>query len=384
MSVPFAGHGLIAEPGRASKTDGWLILSSLLLMASGFLAIYSVDAARTGTTYMAKQMIFAAMGIGVFFACSKIDLSWWRKAATPLYIFNLMLLAATLLFLKKKNGSSRWIEIGPIQFQPSELSKILICITLMAFFVNREDELGEFKTIALSFLHIVPPMILLIMQPHYGGAACFFVAWLTMVVYARVPWRTLAIIFVSIAAMGGLALSNDTVASKVFKGYQLRRIKGMSAADPNAPEADKASIQKSQATTYQQRMAAIAIGAGGWGGQGYLKGEQKRSGYIPEQQTDFIFSVVGEEGGLVGSMLILALYAFFFYRVWLVAFSAQTFQGRLVAAGLMSILALHTIVNLAMVLKIGPVIGLWLPFMSYGGTALWMCMAAVGFLNQAK
>jgi rod shape determining protein RodA len=139
-----------------------------------------------------------------------------------------------------------------------------------------------------------------------------------------------------------------------------------------------------QGRDFQQYNSKIAIGSGGSTGEGFFRGEQKAAGMIPEQQTDFIFSVIGEEGGFFGSSLVIGLFGVFFFFVWRRAFLAQTMMGRLTAIGLMAVLGFHTMVNLAMVLGFGPVVGLWLPFMSHGGTALWMCMGALGLLDQCE
>ncbi len=128
---------------------------------------------------------------------------------------------------------------------------------------------------------------------------------------------------------------------------------------------------------YQTDRAEIAFGVGGVSGTGYLKGEQKMGHFIPEQNDDFIFTVIGEEGGLIGCTLVLAAYGFFFYRLWLVMFFASDPYYKMIVGGLFASLGFHMFVNIAMVLHIVPVVGLWLPFLSYGGSAMWMCMSAV-------
>jgi rod shape determining protein RodA len=143
-------------------------------------------------------------------------------------------------------------------------------------------------------------------------------------------------------------------------------------------------VRDVRGSDYQTWRAEIAFGVGGVTGEGFLRGEQKRGRFIPEQHNDFILTVLGEEGGLVGTSILVCCFAVFFYRIFLIMFQATEFFYRLVATGIFAVLAFHTVVNTFMVVQLLPVVGLWLPFMSHGGTALWLCLACLGLLLNIR
>lgn len=349
--------------------DLWLLLSAALLILTGLLSVSSISFQAFG----ARQLIFAALGIGVFYVFNRIRLDTWRALATPLYLINLGLLIAVLFFGKSRGITSRWIEIGPMQFQPSEVSKLILAITIAAFFANREDHAREWKTLLGAMAHVAPPLALVFLQPHLGATLAILFMALVACVQAGAQWKHIGVTLLALALLATAAW----LTPGVFSQYQRERVYAKVAEF-------RGEGKDIRGSGYQQHQATLAIANGGAFGAGFFRGEQKATGAIPEQQNDFIFSVIGEEGGFFGSILVLALYAFFFYRVWLRVYLAETLMGQVVAASLFAVLAFHTIVNLAMVLSVGPVVGLWLPFASYGGTALWMCMGALGLLDQCK
>lgn len=364
-----ADFGTIArrEPGRT--TDFWLLGSAAALIIVGLLAINSIDQA-THQHNAARQGVFAALGVGVFYFFRKVPLSVWQWASRGLYVLNLALLSLVLVTGHSTKGAQRWIEFGSFQFQPGDLSQIIVALTLASFFVARADEMKAFKTFLLSFLHVLPFVVLLMMQPHYGGAACVLVIWLAIALYAGVPWQHIGASIACVLALVGVAFAGGLLSdyhSGKMKEFFAKILHGTS---------------DTQGKGWQAAQSVKAIAMGGITGTGYLQGGQKAGRYIPEQHNDFIFSVIGEEQGLVGSVVVLALFLLFFYRMWDKGFRCRDPMGRMVSGALLSVLAFHTVVNLAMVLNIGPVIGLWLPFVSNGGTALWTCMAAVGIVDQ--
>jgi rod shape determining protein RodA len=168
-------------------------------------------------------------------------------------------------------------------------------------------------------------------------------------------------------------LQFPAVSGKLVHGYQKGRVKSILNKTKDTQGAD-----------WQTDRAAIAFGVGGVSGTGFMKGEQKRGRFIPEQRNDFVFTVVGEEGGLIGCGILLSAYAFFFYRIFSVMLAATDPFYRYIGTGIFAVLGFHTFVNIAMVLQILPVVGLWLPFMSSGGTAIWLCMACVGLLLNLR
>ncbi|MBS1707830.1 MAG: rod shape-determining protein RodA [Armatimonadetes bacterium] len=365
-----ADFGTIAKREPRRTADWWFFGATLALVMVGLMAINSVDQA-TGQHNAAKQGMFAALGIGVWFVFRKIPLSLWQWAANGLYVLNLGLLSSVLLFGHVVKGAKRWILVGSFQFQPSDLTMILVVLTLAAFFARRTEETGSWKTYGLSFLHVLPSVFLLLLQPHYGRAACVLAIWLVMALYAGVPWKTIGASIACLLALVGFALFTPGL----FKGYHMDRISELFNKVVHG-------TSDTQGTGWQAAQSVKAISMGGLVGTGYGRGEQKAGRFIPEQHNDFVFSVIGEELGLIGSLLVLAVFLTFFFRMWYLGYNTRDPMRRLVTGGLLAFLSFHTVVNLSMVLNIGPVIGLWLPFVSNGGTALMTCMAAVGLADQ--
>ncbi len=357
--------------GRAvkevQKLDVWLIASALILLVGGLIAVHSVDAGSHKVAYLPKQLLWALIGLAPFGVCARVAPEFWQRAHRWLYGINILCLVLVLVMGQAGGGAQRWLSVGPLQFQPSEMSKLLIVVTLSNFYASRLADVRRISTFVLSFLHILPSVVLVYMQPHLGATLTILVIWFVISIYAGVPWSYLITTMLAGVALLGIAFT----VPGLMHGYQKGRALAMFGGD-------------SKSSNYQQTRAKIAFGVGGLMGSGYMKGEEKAAGYIPEQQTDFIFTVMGEEGGFVGCALTLAAYGFFFYRVWVVGFRASNPFGRLVAGGILGFLAFHTIVNLGMNLGVSPVVGLWLPFMSYGGTALWLCMASVGLLANLR
>ena len=360
-----SGYGV--EQRRGPKIDWLLLLSTVILIVVGFMSLYSEGLTHDGGANFRAQLRNTAIGLIPFSIFAFTPTRLFLRGANLIYAINVATLILVLVHGVHKNGSDRWIQIGPIQFQPSEMAKILLVLSLAAFYAKRQDSIRSPVTFGLGILHISVPVILVLLQPHLGAAMTLVVIWFAVSVVAGVPAKFLATAVAIIAAFGGfvvLAVSNPH-APKFLHPYQLQRLLGMSAS--NDPKKGG----------YQTARAEIAFGVGGISGTGYLKGEQKAGHFIPEQYDDFIFTVVGEEGGLIGCSLVLAAYGFFFYRLWLVMFYASDLFYKSIIGGLFAALGFHMFVNIAMVLHILPVVGLWLPFLSYGGTAMWMCMSSV-------
>lgn len=353
------GTGARAVP-VSPKLDTWLLMAGGLLVVIGLLALYSVGHASNDLGLFRKQFILFLVGLVPFFVFLVVDPGFWRRSASWLYVVNLAFLALVLVKGPEINGAKRWIELGFFQFQPSEVAKLLIVLTLSAFYANRLEDVKRLPTFLLSLLHILPPLLLILKQPHLGAAMVILVAWAGISICAGVPWRYLVGLVAAVLALFVVAYSSGRLHS-----YQIQRIDAIFNKDEKA-------------NAYQQMRASIAFGAGGLGGTGYLKGEQKTQ--VPEHHNDFIFTVIGEEGGLIGCTLVLMAFAFFFYRAWLVLYQGEDPYSKMVAAGILSVLAFHTVLNLGMNLDLLPVVGLWLPFLSYGGTAMWLCLAYLGLL----
>jgi rod shape determining protein RodA len=349
------------------RFDPWLIGSALLLMIIGLLCLYSVDAANPSHGYLKKQLMHIGIGVVPFAIFFFVNPHFWRRYALALYGLNAALLALVLWKGRSVGGAQRWLQVGPIDFEPSELAKLLVVITLASFLLMRMDKIRSFSTFILSLLHVAVPLVLVFKQPHLGSTLVILVAWVSICVAAGIRLRFLA--GALIATVVGLTFAMRVPG--VLQPYQQARVKAL--LSPNA-----------QTNGYQPLRAQIAFGSGGLMGTGFLKGQQKQAHYIPEQQNDFIFTVPGEEAGLLGCTVVLILYGVFFYRVWLLMVQSEDVYFKMLTAGIFGILAFHTFANLGMNLQLLPVVGLWLPFMSYGGTAIWLCMSCVALLLNMR
>ena len=337
-------------------------------MTVGFMSLYSEGITHDGGANFRIQIRNTIIGIVPFSIFAFTPTRVWYRLASMIYGLNLLTLIAVFVVGSHKKGAERWIQLGPIQFQPSEMAKILLVITLAAFYAKRQDSIQKLSTYSLGFLHALVPATLILLQPHLAASMVLIVIWFAISLVSGVPGKFLAGTVLIGILIGGIVVAE---APHFLHSYQIERLLGMTSKDPKGKG-------------YQTDRAMIAFGVGGVSGKGYLKGEQKAGHFIPEQHDDFIFTVVGEEGGLIGCTIVLAAFGFFFYRLWLIMLYAADPNSKMIIAGIISALTFHMFVNIAMVLHIIPVAGLWLPFLSYGGTAMWLCMSCVGLALQIR
>lgn len=370
ISNPITGS---SEAKRGPASDPWFLFATVMLMVVGLMSLYSEGVDRDGLSNFKRQLIATFIGIGPFLLMRYVNPKFWRAAWIWLYAFMLMLLMGTLALGADAKGAQRWIDIGPMQFQPSELAKLLLVLTLSTYYAHRNDRINHFSTFLGGLAHVAIPVTLVLMQPHLGAAMVLLATWFAITLIAGVPIKYLAGFLGGFAILVGGVLAIPNVSDKLLRGYQADRVKGMFSKDKDR-----------KGDNWQTDRAEIAFGVGGLFGTGFLKGEQKRGGFIPEQRNDFVFTVVGEEGGLVGSSLVLVLFALFFYRIFLAMAAATEPFYRMALAGVFAVLGFHTVVNLGMIMQLLPVVGLWLPFLSSGGTAIWLCMACVGLVINIR
>lgn len=345
--------------------DPWMLVSAGALLFLGLASLYSIDTVREGRNFFSRQLLNAIIGIIPFIVLYRVRLNTWIRFAPVIYVVNLALLGAVLAFGTVGGGAQRWINIGFYQFQPSELSKLFIVLTLSAFYANRLDKIHKLSTFLLGMAHVAIPAMLIRMQPHLGAMLSLFAIWVVISVYAGVPGKFLGVMFGMIVLAGGIAVT----VPGVLQDYQMQRIQGLLDPDPRGDG-------------YQQARARMAFGVGGITGTGFLQGEQKIA--FPEQQNDFILTLVGEEGGLAGVAMVAGLFGILLFRIWLTGYNAPNSYARMVASGVLAIIGFHALINMGMVLGILPVVGLWLPFMSQGGTALQLCMGCLGLLCNIR
>jgi len=345
--------------------DFTLIACALAIIAYGLLTIYSAGkGGDQGVSRVTKQVIWAVLGIATMLIMSSLDHKAYPRLAGRLYYANLVLLLAVLAIGRSAKGAQRWLGAGPVTIQPSELAKVALIICLAVFFVKRIHQIREFPVVLQSFAYIGLPILLIFKQPDLGTALVLLVIWFAMLFLAGAKLRHLCAF-----ALAGVLLFAAMWHTGILRPYQKQRL-----ATFLNPESDP------RATGYHVRQSKIAIGSGKFLGKGYLHGTQSQLRFIPEQHTDFIFTVVGEEFGFVGGAVLLLLYLGLLYRCAAIMTIAEDPLGRLIAAGALSMFFFQIVVNLGMTMGVMPVTGVPLPMFSYGGSSLLASLASVGLL----
>ncbi|MEG6523129.1 rod shape-determining protein RodA [Desulfotomaculum sp. 1211_IL3151] len=322
--------------------------------------------------YVQKQIIWFVAGVIAILFVISISYEDLRRHRKTIYIINLLLLAAVLSPLgHNAKGATRWIDLGAFKLQPSEFAKIFIIITFADFLSRREGKLKNFKDLLPCFVHIGVPMLLILKQPDLGTSLVFIAIMFGMLFVASSNGKLIAGLF-----FGGLtsAVSWVWLHFKIglwipLKDYQLDRL--LVFIDP---------WEQWHGNGYHVVQSQIAIGSGGLEGKGIFNGSQNQLNFLPEQHTDFIFSVVGEEMGFIGVTALLVLFLILLYRGIRIASEARDLNGTLLASGVVTMLAFHILTNVGMVSGIMPVTGVPLPLFSYGGSSMLTNMIAIGIL----
>ena len=343
-----------------------LVLVTLALVAFGLVMVYSATSAAAALgngdpiTYLKRQGIYALLGLGLMVVASRFDHRRLRNLAPPLLLVALALCVAVLVVAPEINGARRWLTAGPFTFQPSELAKLALLLWAAAYLARNgaPRTLGDlWKPIGMLTCLFAA---LIVVEPDLGTTIALVLMVAGMLVVAGVPGRTLA-------GAGSLAMFAG-LAAIWLEPY--RRARLFSFLDPWSDPED---------TGFQTVQALIGIGSGGVTGKGLGEGVQKIN-YLPEQQTDMILAVIGEELGLIGTTAVIAAFAAFAFAGFTVALRCRDPFGKLLAAGITSLVCGQAAVNLAAVLGVAPLTGIPLPFVSYGGSSLVVLLASVGIL----
>lgn len=354
--------------------DPVLVVTALLLSLVGLVMIYSATSAQaaasgvSGIGDVRKQAIAMVVGLGGLLVAAFVDYRQLRAYAPLVYGAAIVLLVLVLSPMGDEvGGAQRWIPLGGFRLQPSELAKFAIIVALAALLHEREGDVG-LPAIAVGGLLTLVPMGLVILEPDLGTTIVF--VWLAFVMFliGGVSVRHLLTITVGGIAALFVALRTGLVE---LEAYQLSRITGF---------LEVGNEELASSVTFQTEQSLIAIGSGGLTGQGYLQGLQNNLAYVPENHTDFIFTVVGEEFGFIGSVVVLALFSVLVWRGFRIAVMAKDLFGTLLATGIVALLSLQVFVNIGMTVGIMPVTGITLPFLSYGGTSLAVWLTLVGVL----
>ncbi len=366
-----AGKSYPVERRPIRHLDPVLMLATLALGVVGLLMVYSathqslVALHEDPGTFLKKQTTFLALGTVVVLLAASFDYRFLKVYAGLLYVVSLALLVLVRTPLGSTiRGSQRWFQLAGFQFAPSELAKVALIIMLATFLSElRSSELSLQDVYRATAIAAVPGL-LVFLQPDLGTSIVLVTILVGVLVVAGARTRHLGILALTAGVLifGALQLG-------LVKDYQINRLRAF--LDPqNAPAAAK----------YNRDQSEIAIGAGGLTGVGYLHGTQTNLDFVPEQHTDFIFTVVGEEFGFAGAIVLLLLFGVLIWRAFRIALLSKDRFGTYVAAGVGAYFAIQAFVNVGMTLGIMPITGIPLPFVSYGGSSLLTNCAAVGLL----
>jgi rod shape determining protein RodA len=367
---------------RRSRVVEWLNLrrmDGVLLGAAVGLIAFSVFTLATSTRdeiagrplyFVERQTLYAVAGIALMIALSRIDYTRLRDLRLTIYAAMVGSIAFVLLVGTAVRGSNRWIDLPFFQFEPSELAKVLLCVSLAAFVYERvRRPFGLRQTVGLLVLGLAPAG-LVFLQPDLGTGIVLVAIALTIVFVAGIPWQHFAAIGAAVVLIGAGAYAAGSAAGvHLLQGYQQGRL--TSFLHPSDDPSD---------ASYQVNQAVIAVGSGEEVGRGN-DATQTELLFLPERHTDFIYAVVGERFGFLGAAFVVFLYAVLFWRAIRVMRVSRSFYGTMIAGGVLAMLAFQVIVNIGMNLGLMPVTGITLPLMSYGGSSVIGTFLALGILQ---
>jgi rod shape determining protein RodA len=358
--------GVNLDRKHLENFDVMLFLSVLAVTAIGVVAIYSAGydpAAGTVRNYYVKQIYWLALGYFTFFMFSALGHKRLVKYAYIFYILGVLMLLAVVLSGHVGMGARRWIALGGFRVQPSEFFKFIWVIFLARLYLDfGMDKLGMIG-ILRKFMWAIPPFLLVFLQPDLGTAGTFLAIWGMLLLVIGIRRMTLMFIIVSLVLAAPVLWSQ-------MKPYQKKRVITFMN-----PEADPFG------SGYHVIQSKIAIGSGGLTGKGFLQGTQSHLKFIPERHTDFIFSVIAEEFGLVGSLVIISLFMLMLLRIMRISQNAKEPAGKLICIAVSGFLFFQFYVNVAMTAGMMPVVGIPMPLVSYGGSSLLTFMSMLGLVN---
>jgi rod shape determining protein RodA len=329
-------------------------------MIFGLLVMYSASGQNIGM--MERQALRMVLAIGVMIVLAQISPRTYEAFAPVLFVVGVCLLLGVLFFGESSKGAQRWLNLGVVRFQPSELLKLAVPL-MIARFIGKQALPPSLRTLTISLIMLVVPTVLIAKQPDLGTSILIAASGIFVIFLAGISWR---IIFAALFSIGAFV---PVLWFFLMREYQKVRVRTLFD-----PESDPLGAG------YHIIQSKIAIGSGGMTGKGWLHGTQSQLEFLPERHTDFIFAVIGEEWGLIGIICLLTLYLFIIGRGLFLASQAQTAFGRMIAGSIMLSFFVYIFVNIGMVSGILPVVGVPLPLISYGGTSMVTLMAGFGIL----
>ena len=352
------------------QIDFTMLITIILLLCIGLIMVasassyYALSYFGDSNYFLTRQLLLGIAGVVFMIIISKIDYRIYKKWSYILYAVALVLLIAVLIpgIGQTRNGATRWLGFGAFQFQPSEIMKITLVLAMSTYIATNYKKMKSIKGYLVPCLMLVTVMIVMFLQKHMSGTLVMIVAAVSIIFVSgiKINWKffIVGIIIVGIAA------------TVFIMAEDFRRERILAFLNPE---------EDIRGDNWQAAQSLYAIGSGGIFGRGLGQSRQKYL-WLPEAQNDFIFSVLGEELGLVGTGIVLALFAFFIFRGYKIAMGCKDMYGSLIATGITSVFALQILVNIAVVTCTIPVTGMPLPFFSYGGTALFINLCTMGIL----
>ncbi|WP_372727154.1 rod shape-determining protein RodA [Nocardioides sp.] len=361
---------------RAPGLDWILMLAVLALVTLGSLLVWSATSHRTDlnfgqpTAYLEKQVVNIAIGLVLLVIVLATDHRWVRIAAPLVYLASIVGLVLVLTMGSTINGSRSWLQFGGASVQPSEFAKLAVVIGMALLLAERSEgrwrsRVGTVEVVGMLLIAGIPAALIML-QPDLGTMLVLSATVFGVIAVSGAPRRWLLLLAGSAVTAGVAA-----VAAGLLKQYQVDRFLAFTNPDLDPRGAG-----------YNVEQARIAVGNGGLFGQGLFNGSQTRSGFVPEQHTDFIFTVAGEELGLVGSAILIGLLGIVIWRALAIAAASDDVFGRVAAAGIACWFGFQAFQNVGMCLGIMPVTGVPLPFVSYGGSSMFAGMLAIGLLQN--
>jgi rod shape determining protein RodA len=379
------------------KFDFGVFIPMLGLIAFGLIAIYSATATHTvASNNFEKQLFWSLVSLTTFFIIYFLPHQSIRYSAIPVYAMSQILLIAVLIVGRMTKGAKSWISIGPIGFQPSEVGKIGLILFLAYWLSNKKHDINNFKDLSLAILIGFVPILLILLEPDLGTGIVYAIISLFMIFWGGISLfglfavlspgmavfaslfgitafiiTLLAILVILVLFKKDLFLSATIFVINLGAGFVYEL--GIRFLKPHQQARIKSFVDPYSdplGSGYNAIQAKVAIGSGGILGKGFLEGNQTQLKFIPEQWTDFIFCVIGEEFGFMGSILVIGLFLVLFKRILSIASSANDRFSSLVVVGILALLFTQFVINIGMNIGITPVIGLPLPFLSYGGSSL--------------
>ena len=361
---------------RAPGLDWLLMLAVLALVALGSLLVWSATSHREDltlgdpTAYLKKQLVNVAIGLVLLVTVMATDHRWVRIVAPLVYLASIVGLVLVLTMGSTINGSRSWLQLGSMSIQPSEFAKLAVVIGMALIVAERaegrwQNQVGTVEVVGMLVVAGVPASLIML-QPDLGTMLVLSATVFGVLATSGAPRRWLGLL-----GIGGVTAAAAAVAAGFLKQYQVDRF--MAFTNPDLDP---------QGAGYNTEQARIAVGNGGLFGQGLFHGSQTRAGFVPEQHTDFIFTVAGEELGLVGAGVLIALLGIVIWRALAIARHTDDVFGRVAAAGIACWFGFQAFQNVGMCLGIMPVTGVPLPFVSYGGSSMFAGMLAIGLLQN--